>query len=121
MKVVKYVIAVIIGYATFVVSALMLFKFSGIKPHDDPTLGVMLLIVAFGLVFSFLGGVLAQLISNAGNLWPNYILATILAGFATFSLLQSSGNHYSQIAAIFLFSPASLVGGWVLVRRKIEP
>ncbi|MFY8036839.1 MAG: hypothetical protein ACOVMQ_06710 [Cyclobacteriaceae bacterium] len=121
MKAIRYIIAVIIGYAAFVISALLLFKFSGIKPHDDPTLSVMLLTIVFGLVFSFLGGVLAQLISNAGNLWPNYILATILAGFATFSMLQSSGNHYSQIAAIFLFSQASLVGGWVLVRRKIEP
>ncbi|NOS91894.1 MAG: hypothetical protein HOP30_08225 [Cyclobacteriaceae bacterium] len=118
MKVVRYVTAVIIGYATFVVSALLLFKFSGIKPHDDPTLSVMLLTVAFGFMFSFLGGVLAQLISKARNLWPNYILAAILAGFATFSLLQSSGNHYSQIAAIFLFTPASLVGGWVFLKRK---
>lgn len=118
MKAVRYIIAVIIGYATFVVSALLLFKFSGIKPHDDPTVGVMVLTIAVGLVFSFLGGVLAQLISKAGNLWPNYILASILAGFATFSLLQSSGNHYSQIAAIFLFAPASLLGGWVSLKKK---
>jgi CHASE2 domain-containing sensor protein len=69
------------------------------------------------MLFSFLGGLLAQLISTSGKLTINYVLAVIIAGFATFSLFKATGNHYSQLAAIFLFTPASLIGGLTYLRR----
>ena len=116
MKILRMILGVIAGYAIFVISAVLLFKLSGIDPHADPTVGIIVLTVAYGLVFSFLGGFITHRIAGANTLTANYVLALIMAGFAAFSFFKTSGNHYSQIAAIFLFAPASLAGGWL--RRK---
>lgn len=110
-------VSVILGYATFVISAVLLFQLSGIDPHADPTIGIIILIVTYGLIFSFLGGLLTQLIDKTGKLTINYVLAAIMAGFATFSLFKSTGNHYSQLAAIFLFAPSSILGGMTYLKK----
>ena len=119
MRIVRVILGVITGYAIFVISTVLLFQLSGINPHADPTLSVMLLTVGFGLVFSFLGGFIGQWIAGTRTLTVNYILAFILAGFAAFSFFKTSGNHYSQLAAIFLFAPASVLGGWVRKKRTV--
>jgi hypothetical protein len=63
--------------------------------------------------------VLTQLISKTGSLTINYVLAAIIAWFAAFSFFKTTGNHYSQLAAIFLFAPASVLGG-LAYRKKIR-
>jgi hypothetical protein len=117
MKLLRNIVAIIVGYAIFVISAVLLFQLSGIDPHADPSLTLMIGVIAYGVFFSFLGGLVAQLISGSGKLTINYILGAIIAGFATFSLFKSTGNHYSQIAAIFLFAPASILAGVVYLKR----
>jgi len=118
MNIVRNILAVTLGYATFVVSAVLLFQLAGIDPHADPSIGVTTLTIVFGLIFSFVGGLLTQLISMTQQLTTNYVLAGIMAGFATFSLFKSTGNHYSQIAAIFLFAPTSILGGLTYLKRR---
>ncbi|WOK09395.1 hypothetical protein RT717_12170 [Imperialibacter roseus] len=118
MKVFRNILAVVIGYLVFAVSAVLLFQLSGIDPHNDPSVGVMALTIAYGIVFSFLGGLLAQPISGSGKLTVNYFLAGLMAGFAAFSMFKSEGNHFTQLAAIFLFAPASALGGLSYLRRK---
>jgi hypothetical protein len=120
MTIIRNILAVIFGYATFAVSAVALFRFSGIDPHADPPLKVVALVVAFGLVFSFFGGWLAAWIANPKKPMVNYILAAIIAGFAAFSFFKSPGSHYSQLAAIFLFAPASFLGGWFFLKKKTK-
>jgi hypothetical protein len=112
MSILRNAFAVILGYATFVVSAVLLFQLSGIDPHADPSMGVLILVIVYGMIFSFAGGFLTQLISKTERLAINYVLAGLMAGFATFSLFKSTGNHYTQLAAIFLFAPSSILGGW---------
>ena len=118
MNFVRNILAVIVGYATFVVSAVLLFKFSGIDPHSDPSTAVLILTIVYGITFSFIGGLLVQLISRSTTLTLNYVLAAIIAGFAAFSFFKTTGNHYSQIAAIFLFAPASVLGGIFYLRKN---
>jgi hypothetical protein len=118
MNLIRNILAVILGYAVFVISGLLLFKLSGTDAHADPSTGFIILTVAYGILFSFLGGALVQIVSPSGKLGINYVLAVILAGFAAFSFFKSTGNHYSQLAAIFLFTPASILGGLVYLRRK---
>ena len=118
MKLFRNTIAIISGYATFVISAVLLFQLSGIDPHADPSVGIMVLVVVYGMCFSFIGGFLTQWISKSPMLTVNYVLACIIAGFAAFSLFKSEGNHYTQIAAIFLFAPASVLGGMARLRKQ---
>ncbi|MEO7992211.1 MAG: hypothetical protein ABI663_21855 [Chryseolinea sp.] len=117
MNILRNILAVLSGYALFVISAVLLFQLSGIDPHADPSLNIIILTIGYGLLFSFIGGLIAQLISKSGKLLINYILAGIIGGFATFSLLKTTGNHYSQLAAIFLFAPASILGGLTYLKK----
>lgn len=117
MSILRKILSVILGYALFVISAVLLFQLTGIDPHADPTAGIIILTVTYGLVFSFLGGFLTQLISKTDKLTVNYVLAGIISGFATFSLFKTTGNHYSQLAAIFLFGPSSILGGMTYLKK----
>jgi hypothetical protein len=62
MKILRGALAVIVGYAIFVASALMLFKLIGIDPHAEPTVLVMLAVIVAAIFLfapmSVLGGVL---------------------------------------------------------------
>jgi len=115
---VRQISGVIAGYFIFVVSSLALFKFSGIEPHATAPLQIMVLTAIYGAGFSFLSGIISQYISNTNTLKTNYILALILAGFATFSYFKASGSHWTQLLAIFIFAPASILGGWFYLKRK---
>jgi hypothetical protein len=115
---IRKITGVILGYAIFVVSALAFFKLSGKDPHADPTIIFATLTAVYGVVFSFTGGLVAQLIARTTDLKINYILALIIAGFATFSLIKTGGNHWTQLLAIFIFAPASIAGGQFYLNRK---
>jgi hypothetical protein len=113
----RNILGLIAGYAIFVIAAVLLFQLSGVDPHSDPSISFLLGVIACGIVSSITGGFVAQQISKDKKLTVNYILALIIAGFATFSYFKTTGNHYSQIAAIFLFAPFSILGGYFVIRK----
>ncbi len=114
----RNVLALIAGYAIFVVAAVLLFQISGIDPHSNPSAGFMAAVIVCGMLSSITGGFVVQQVSKDKKLTVNYILAVIIAGFATFSYFKTTGNHYSQIAAIFLFAPLSILGGYFAIRKS---
>lgn len=118
MSVFRNVFGVIVGYLVFAVSAVLLFSLAGIDPHAAAGLGTQAGIIAFGAFFAFAGGYIGKLIAAARSIIPNLVLALIMAGFAGFSFFKSPGEHYTQLAAIFLFAPMSLLGG--ILRRRSE-
>ena len=107
-----------IGYLIFAVSAVLLFKLGGIDPHAEASGGLLAGIVLFGALFAFIGGYVAKWIAASKALTVNVVLAVLMAAFAAFSLIKTEGSHYTQIAAIFLFAPVSLLGG--SLRRRSE-
>ncbi len=108
----------IAGYAIFAIGSILLFHFSGIDPHADAGPETIALVIVCGAIFAFIGGYVAKLIAPKGNLTANYAVLFITMSFAAFSLLKSPGNHYTQLAATFLFGPLSFVGG--LLRWRME-
>jgi len=114
---IKQFLAIIIGYAIFVITSVFLFKISGVKPHSEATVAFMFLTFVYGSGFSFLSGLVTQFIAKTRNLKTNYILFFIMAGFATFSLFKSSGSFWTQLLAIFIFAPISILGGYFLIRK----
>jgi hypothetical protein len=117
MRIVRNIAAVVVGYLVFAVSALLLFKLGGIDPHAEAGIGTMLLVVAFGAIFSFVAGFVAKVIAASRTLSINVALAALMFAFAAFSSLQSTGDHYTQFAAMFIFAPVSILGG--LVSKKV--
>lgn len=110
-------LSVVAGYAVFVISSLALFRLSGQKPHADAPLNFMIFTAIYGAVFSFIAGVITQLFSGTKGIKLNYILAIILAGFAAFSIFKSEGNHWTQILAILVFAPTTVLGGLYFIRK----
>ncbi len=108
---IRNILAVLAGYAIFVAGSVALFKVSGHDPHAVPTLTAVLVIGLFGAVISFIAGWVAHLIGKAGGLRINYSLALVMAGFALFSFFKSEGSHWTQLLAIFVLAPASILGG----------
>ncbi|MFH6936866.1 hypothetical protein [Flavobacterium sp. YO12] len=115
---IRQILAVIAGYAIFVITSVLLFQVSGVKPHSDASGLFMGLTFVYGAVFSFLSGLVTQFISKTKNLKVNYILFAIMAGFATFSLFKSSGSSWTQLFAIFVFAPVSVLGGLFWIKKK---
>lgn len=114
----RKILSIIVGYAIFVATSLALFKVSGQDPHSDPTTSFMIMTIIYGAIFSFVAGLVVQLIAKASDLKVNYILAFVIAGFATFSLFKSDGNHWTQLLAIFIFAPTAILGGLYYYKRK---
>lgn len=115
---IKQILGVVAGYAIFVVSSILLFRISGVKPHSDASGVFMILTFAYGTIFSGISGFFCQLISKTKSLKINYILSVIMAGFATFSLLKSDGSSWTQLLAIIVFAPVSVLGGYILIKNK---
>lgn len=114
----RKIFSVILGYAIFVVTSLVLFKLSGQDPHKQATINFQILTGFYGAFFSFLSGLVLQIIAKTKNLNLNYILAFIIAGFAIFSLIKSDGNHWTQLLAIIIFAPVSILGGLFFNKRN---
>jgi hypothetical protein len=117
---IKKILAVIIGYIIFAASALAFFAVFDIEAHSTATTIVMLQTALNGLIFSILAGFISQLIAKTGTLKINYTLALLIAGFAAFSYFKSTGEHWTQLMAIFIFAPASILGGWVCISKRIK-
>ena len=115
---VKNFIAIITGYAIFVLTSLLLFNLSKHNAHAPATIRFQIFTAVYGIVFSILSGFVSQLIANKKNLSINYGLAILIAGFATFSFFKADGSHWTQLLAIFIFAPISILGGVFYLRRK---
>ena len=113
---IRKILGIIIGYAIFVATSLLFFKISSQNPHATPTATFLILTIMYGAFFSFIAGLVTQLIAKTGNLKINYVLAFIIAGFATFSFLKSQGSHWTQLLAIFIFTPMSIFGGLCYIK-----
>ena len=115
---IRQISGVIIGYAIFVISSVFLFRFSEVNPHEEASKLFMVLTFVYGSVFSFISGLVAQLIAKSKSLKVNYVLFVIMAGFAAFSLFKSSGSSWTQLLAIFVFAPVSVLGGLFWIKRN---
>jgi hypothetical protein len=98
----RSVIAVIVGYLIFALSAFAFFQVSGQPPHQAAPVPVMIGSIALGMVFALLGAV-----------------ATVLALGAAISLLSTMGKGavWSQVAALVLMAPCAALGGWLRMRQ----
>lgn len=109
---------VFIGYAIFVISGVALFQLSGVKPHAPASIGFKVITGIYGTAFSILAGYVLQLIAQSKTLIFNVVLALIIAGFAAFSIVQSTGSSWTQLQAICIFAPVSVLGGWLRLKRQ---
>lgn len=116
----KSVLAVLLGYMVFGVSAILLFKVSGVAPQQEPGLAFRIWGTLYGVIFAFAGGYLAARIAGKKEILHASAVACILAVIATVSLIAQPGHGslWSQIAALGFMTPATVLGGVVRARRQ---
>jgi len=83
------------------VSALVLFKLSGQAPHTDPTIIFAILTAVYGAVFSFIVGLVAQLIAKTTYLKINYGLAFYHGRFCPLFFNQNQWQLLDTITGHF--------------------
>ena len=119
MNIAKSILAVVVGYLIFAVSAFAFFQISGQPPHQAAPLPIMLESIAFGMVFALLGGYVAAWLAQRRPVAHGAGVAAVLAIGAAVSLLNTLGKGavWSQVAALALMAPCALLGGWLRLRR----
>ena len=116
---IRNIIAVITGYAVFAVSSVLLFQVTGQPPHQDAPLQFKIITFFYGLFFSVAAGYVVQLIATQTKLTLNYILTALMFLLAATSIVFSKGSsHWTQLFAMLIFAPASIIGGNLKLRRS---
>jgi len=113
----RKIIAVIAGYLVFAVSSVLLFQLSGQHPHEAAPLKFKLITIAYGAFFSVVAGFVVQLIARQRKLTLNIILAILMFVLAGISALTSKGDHWTQLFAMLIFAPVSVMGGYLKIKR----
>lgn len=112
-------LAVVTGYLVFAVGSVLLFRLSGVKPGDPPTIQFAVISILCGMALAFLGGFAAAALGHARPRFHSGLVALIIAVIAVASLIAQfdSGSVWSQAAAVVLMAPAAALGGLLRERR----
>ena len=115
----RSVIAVIVGYLIFALSAFAFFQISGQPPHQAAPVPIMIGSIAFGMVFALLGGFVAAWLARRRPLAHGVAVAAVLALGAAISLLNTMGKGavWSQVAALAFMAPCAAFGGSLRMRQ----
>lgn len=117
---VRHVVAVLVGYLVFAGLAAALFALSHRDPHVAQDWTFVVFSLAYGVVSAVLAGYLTASIGRVNPLSHTRTLALAIAAVAIVSMLArpAGGAVWTQLAAVFLFAPSALAGGWLRAFRR---
>jgi len=115
----RSVIAVVVAYLGFAVSALALFRLSGHDPHAPASLIFMGLSVLYGMFFAVVSGFIAAWLARRGELEHSLAVATLIAVVGAASILATPGQAiWTQVSALLIMAPMAMAGGYLRKRQK---
>lgn len=122
MNIARSILAVVVGYLIFALSAVAFFQISGQPPHQAAPMPIMLGSIAVGMIFALLGGYVAARLARRRPFAHGVAVAAVLALGAAISLLNTLGKGaiWSQVAALVLMTPCAVLGGWLRSRKVID-
>jgi hypothetical protein len=117
----RSVVAVLVGYLVFGVTAFLLFQLSDVDPRQEPELGFRIWSTLYGIFFALSGGYCAAWIAKTREIAHASAVACVLGVIATVSLIAQPGHGslWSQIAALGFMVPAAILGG-VLRSQQVK-
>ena len=115
----RTLLSVFAGYAIFVASAVLLLRFIGEQPHEQPSTVFMLGSTLYGMLFAALGGYVATVLARGVSPVPAIALCLLIAvlGGLAMMLRPDSATRWSQIATVLFMAPMALVGALLRLRR----
>jgi hypothetical protein len=111
----RTIAGILIGYLVFAVPSFLLFRLAHVDPHLPASLTVKVIAIIYGVVFALLGGYLGTAIGQ--KFWIAFTIAAILTAGAVSSMI-ATGINWSPLAALVGMAPATMVGGWLHMRRN---
>lgn len=117
---IRSILAVIIGYLIFAVSAVLLFSLSGRDSHDVVPMWFLLISIVYGAFFAALGGYITATITPLNKFRHAAILSIVIGTGAWVSLLSRPGKGaiWSQLSALLAMAPAAMIGGYLRNRKS---
>jgi hypothetical protein len=114
-------LAVLIGYAIFTASAVLLFQFTQQDPHATPSSAFATASVIWGMIFAALGGFTAVRIARSTGILPSVLVGTVIAALALAAIAVEAkiGSIWPELATLLLVAPSAAAGG--LIRRRKQP
>lgn len=119
MRLARTILAVILGYLIFAITAVALFRLSGRDPHASQPTWFMALAVFSGMAFAVVGALVAgALASHRPHVY--IALALLIAVGASVSLVTSPSSDatWSQWTALLLMAPSAYLAGRVQHSRR---
>ncbi len=107
MRILRGVLAVVLGYAVFALSAVALFQVAGRNPHAPQDMGFIVIADLIGMAFAGFGGLLASRLAPSNPNLHAALVSGLIALGAAASLLASPARDatWSQWSALALISP----------------
>lgn len=115
LRILRHVVAVLVGYLLFAGASVALFALSHRDAHARQDWVFVAFSIVYGLIAAILAGYLASVIGGDRRLRHARTLALAIAAVAIVSMLSRPGQGalWSQLASLFLFAPSVLLGGWL--------
>jgi MFS family permease len=109
----RSLIAVLVGWLIFGVSAALWFAAARRNPHEAAPWRFMLTSTLWGMTNAFVAGYVAAMIGRRSPRRHAYAVAAIIAlGAAVSAVAGPAGSaRWSQLAALFILAPCAAVGG----------
>ena len=117
---VRSIMAVIVGYLIFGVSAVLIFKVPQADPHAPASPTFMIITTFLGMVAALLAGVVAANLAPQNGLRHAVIVSVIIAAGSIISVyaMPGAGTAWSQTAALILMAPSATVGGCFQFQKR---
>jgi len=118
-RVMKSILAVLVGYLVFGVSAIVLFQVADADPQQEPEFGFRIWSTVYGVFFALTSGYIAARVAGKKEITHASAVACILASIATVSLIAQPGHGllWSQFAALGFMTPAAILDGVIRARQ----
>jgi ABC-type transport system involved in multi-copper enzyme maturation permease subunit len=112
-------LSIVAGYLVFSITAVLLFRISGVNPHQSPTMEFIIGSIVYGVFFAGLGGYVSAAIARRKELTHALVVAGIIAVIAIVSIILApkEGVLWSELATLLLMAPAAGLGGYLRSRR----
>jgi len=112
-------LSIVAGYLVFSITAVLLFRISGVNPHQSPAIEFIIGSIVYGVFFAGLGGYVSAAIARRKELTHALAVASIIAVIAIVSIILApkEGVLWSELATLLLMAPAAGLGGYLRSRR----
>jgi hypothetical protein len=112
-------LSIVAGYFVFSITAVLLFRISGVNPYQSPAIEFIIGSIVYGVFFAGLGGYVCATIARRKEFMHALAVAGIIAVIAIVSIILApkDGQLWSELATLLLMVPAAGLGGYLRSRQ----